>query len=94
MNDNTSNSSLTPSRYKYNKNILKKIKVALQTKPPMTRRMLAYEIGFGDRTYCVTQYVSDLLKQNYVHTVGRMVCKRSGRFAQAITANPTYLKDS
>lgn len=59
---------------------------------PISRRMAAFLLGKGDKTYCVTQYVHDFIESGHIQVVGKIRCKRSDRFVEAITSNPKYFR--
>ena len=63
-------------------------------KKPMSRRMVATELGFTDQTYVVTQSIFDWIKQGKAVVIGIIKCSRSGRFVQAITTNPALFPKS
>ena len=54
--------------------------------------MAATYLGYPDQTYMVTQNVIDWIKCGRAQVVGRIRCKRSQRFVEAITTNPEYFK--
>jgi len=73
---------------KYTKNEYAKELYYLLYDKPLTRRMVATELGYTDQTYMVTQFIYDWIKQGKAMVVGAMKCSRSGRIVEAITTNP------
>ncbi|MGO3690424.1 MAG: hypothetical protein ACTJF0_08205 [Psychroflexus halocasei] len=69
---------------------IKQLKAVL-FKQPMSRRMAAAAIGYGDKTYMVTQPIFELLKNGQAEVVGRIKCKRSNKIVEAITTNPEII---
>ena len=61
---------------------------------PLSRRMVATELGFTDQTYMVTQYISDWIKQGKAKVIGNIKCSRSGHLVQAVTTNPDLFPKS
>lgn len=83
--------SLNPNgngKGKYTKNDYTKELYDLLYKKPLSRRMVATELGYIDQTYMVTQYISDWIKQGKAMVVGVIKCSRSGRNVEAVTTNP------
>ncbi|PQJ76897.1 hypothetical protein [Polaribacter glomeratus] len=92
---NTQN--LVSKSYKQGKDTKKCYKKELHKllyKKPMSRRMVATELGFTDQTYIVTQYIFDWIKEGKAYVIGVIKCSRSGRFVQAITTNPDLFPQS
>ena len=67
---------------------------SLLYKKPLSRRMVATELGFTDQTYMVTQCISDWIKQGKAMVIGNIKCSRSGRFVEAVTTNPKLFPKS
>ena len=67
---------------------------SLLYKKPLSRRMVATELGFTDQTYMVTQCISDWIKQGKAMVIGSIKCSRSGRFVEAVTTNPKLFPKS
>jgi hypothetical protein len=63
-------------------------------KKPLSRRMVATELGFTDQTYMVTQFIYDWIKQGKAMVIGVIKCSRSGRKVEAITTNPELFPKS
>ena len=63
-------------------------------KKPLSRRMVATELGYIDQTYMVTQYISDWIKQGKAMVIGGIKCSRSGRIVEAISTNPELFPTS
>ena len=59
---------------------------------PMSRRMGAFAIGHGDKTYMVTQPIFDMIKDGSAQVVGRIKCERSTHYVDAISTNPELFK--
>lgn len=55
---------------------------------PLSRRMVATELGYADQTYMVTQFIYDWIKQGKAMVIGGIKCSRSGRIVEAVTTNP------
>jgi len=63
-------------------------------KKPLSRRMVATELGYTDQTYMVTQFIYDWIKQGKAMVIGVIRCSRSGRNVEAITTNPKLFPKS
>lgn len=61
---------------------------------PLSRRMVATELGYTDQTYMVTQLIYDWIKQGKAKVIGAIKCSRSGRFVEAVTTNPELFPKS
>lgn len=59
---------------------------------PLSRRMVATEIGYPDQTYMVTQIIYDWLEAGRAQVIGKIKCERSGRMVEAISTNPNLFK--
>ena len=79
---------------KYTKKDFTKELYSLLYKKPLSRRMVATELGFTDQTYMVTQCISDWIKQGKAMVIGSIKCSRSGRFVEAVTTNPKLFPKS
>jgi len=79
---------------KYTKNDYTKELYDLLYKKPLSRRMVATELGFTDQTYMVTQYIFDWIKNGKAMVIGVIKCTRSGRKVEAITTNPELFPKS
>lgn len=79
---------------KYTKKDFTKELYNLLYKKPLSRRMVATELGFTDQTYMVTQCISDWIKQGKAMVIGSIKCSRSGRFVEAVTTNPKLFPKS
>lgn len=79
---------------KYTKKDYTKELYNLLYKKPLSRRMVATELGFTDQTYMVTQFIYDWIKQGKAMVIGNIKCSRSGRFVEAITTNPELFPKS
>jgi hypothetical protein len=79
---------------KYTKNDYTKELYNLLYKKPLSRRMVATELGYIDQTYMVTQYIYDWIKQGKAMVIGVVKCSRSGRVVEAITTNPELFPKS
>lgn len=93
----TNTQSLKPNgngQGKYTKNDYTKELYDLLYKKPLSRRMVATELGYIDQTYMVTQYISDWIKQGKAMVVGVIKCSRSGRIVEAVTTNPELFPKS
>lgn len=66
---------------------------ALYTEP-LSRRMVATNLGYPDMTYLVTQTIFDWIESNKAQVVGVMKCTRSGRRVQFVTTNPELFEES
>lgn len=61
---------------------------------PLSRRMVATELGYTDQTYMVTQFIYDWIKQGKAMVIGGIKCSRSGRIVEAVTTNPELFAKS
>jgi len=89
--------SLNPSgngQGKYTKKDGTKELYDLLYKKPLSRRMVATELGYTDQTYMVTQFIYDWIKQGKAKVIGGIKCTRSGRIVEAITTNPKLFPQS
>ena len=70
----------------------KKRIIELLKEKPMTRRMLATELGYPDQTFMVTQDIEDLRELGKVFEIGKKRCKRSkpdkDNIAMYLTSDP------
>lgn len=93
----TNTQSLKPNgngQGKYTKNDYAKELYNLLYKKPLSRRMVATELGYTDQTYMVTQFIYDWIKQGKAMVIGGIKCSRSGRIVEAITTNPELFPKS
>jgi hypothetical protein len=79
---------------KYTKNDYTKELYDLLYKKPLSRRMVATELGYTDQTYMVTQFIYDWIKQGKAMVIGVIKCNRSGRIVEAVTTNPELFPKS
>lgn len=79
---------------KYTKKCYKKELFEILFKQPMSRRMVATELGFIDQTYMVTPFVLEWIKKGKAFVIGKIKCERSGRFVEKLTTNPDLLPKS
>ena len=61
---------------------------------PLSRRLVATELGYTDQTYMVTQFIYDWIKQGKAMVIGGIKCSRSGRIVEAVTTNPELFPKS
>ena len=80
---------------KYTKNDYAKELYDLLYNKPLSRRMVATELSNTDKTYMVTQFIYDWIKQGKDMVIGGIKCSRSGRIVEAVTTNPElFLKSN
>jgi hypothetical protein len=79
---------------KYTKNDYAKELYDLLYNKPLSRRMVATELGYIDQTYMVTQFIYDWIKQGKAMVIGGIKCSRSGRIVEAVTTNPELFPKS
>jgi len=79
---------------KYTKNDYTKELYDLLYNKPLSRRMVATELGYTDQTYMVTQFIYDWIKQGKAMVIGGIKCSRSGRIVEAVTTNPELFLQS
>jgi hypothetical protein len=79
---------------KYTKKDYAKELYDLLYKKPLSRRMVATELGYTDQTYMVTQFIYDWIKQGKAMVIGGIKCSRSGRIVEAVTTNPELFPKS
>ena len=61
---------------------------------PLSRRLAATKIGLTEKTYMVTQFINDWIRQGKAQTIGVIRSNRSGRYVESITINPALFEKS